>query len=52
MYQIGDRTMVPLAMQNHHGLTDGYHIGHFIDILNRHLADPSLIDHPFTSRFA
>lgn len=52
MYQIGDRTMAPLAMQNHHGLTDGYHIGHFIDILNRHLAEPSLIDRPFTSHFA
>lgn len=51
MYQNGDRTMAPLAIQNHHGLTDGYHIGHFIDILNRHLEDPRLIDRPFVSNF-
>ena len=51
MYKVGDQIMAPLAIQNHHSLTDGYHIGHFIDILNRHLEDPSLIRRPFISEF-
>lgn len=41
----------PLAIQNHHSLTDGYHIGHFLDILNRHLEDPGLMRQPFVSHF-
>jgi chloramphenicol O-acetyltransferase type A len=44
MYQDGARTMAPLAMQFHHGLVDGYHVGQFLDILNRHLEDPDLIN--------
>ena len=51
MYQSGDRTMAALAMQNHHGLTDGYHIGHFLDIMNRHLDEPGMIERPFVSSF-
>lgn len=51
MYENGGRTMAPLAIQNHHGLTDGYHVGHLLHILNRHLENPDLIDHPFVSSF-
>lgn len=50
MYQDAGRTMAPIAMQTHHGLVDGYHIGLFLDILNRHLADPGMIDQPFSAR--
>ena len=51
MYNEGDKIKAPFALQNHHSLTDGYHIGHFLDILEKHLNDPSLIDLPFTSNF-
>lgn len=50
-YQDGEKLMAPLAIQNHHGLTDGYHVGHFLDIFHRHLEDPNLIEQPFTSSF-
>jgi chloramphenicol O-acetyltransferase type A len=51
VYEDGNRVKAPFAIQNHHGLTDGYHIGHFIDIVSRHLQDPTLIDMPFVSKF-
>lgn len=51
IYEEGGKIKAPLAIQNHHALTDGYHIGHFLDILHRHLDNPSLIDHPFRSDF-
>jgi chloramphenicol O-acetyltransferase type A len=51
IYQDGNSLKAPLAIQNHHSLTDGYHIGHFLDILDRHLKDPSLVRRPFTSDF-
>lgn len=51
MYEEGGKIMAPLAIQNHHALTDGYHIGHFIDIVQCHLDDPKLIEKPFTSVF-
>lgn len=51
MYKDGAATKVGLALQNHHGLTDGYHIGHFLHILERHLAEPALIERPFVSTF-
>lgn len=47
MYEDAGRTMVPFAMQTHHSLVDGYHVGLFLDILYRHLEDPDLIDQPF-----
>lgn len=50
MYEDRGRTMAPIAMQTHHSLVDGYHVGLFLDILNRHLDDPSLIDQRFTSK--
>lgn len=37
----------PLAIQSHHGLVDGYHVGKFLDIMNRHLDDPNLINSSF-----
>jgi chloramphenicol O-acetyltransferase type A len=51
IYDDGDKIKAPLALQNHHSLTDGYHIGHFLDIVDKHLRDPTLIDRPFTSDF-
>jgi len=51
MYNDNDKIKAPLAIQNHHSLTDGYHIGHFLDILEKHLKEPRLIKRPFTSTF-
>ena len=51
MFQNEGQTMASLAIQTHHGLTDGYHIAHFLDIMNRHLEEPGLIDSPFVSSF-
>lgn len=51
MYKDGDKIKAPLAIQNHHALTDGYHIGHFLHILERHLEDPNLIDQSYVSDF-
>ena len=51
IYNDAGKINAPLALQNHHSLTDGYHIGHFLDILYKHLEDPSLIERPFTSKF-
>jgi len=51
IYVDGDKIKAPLALQNHHSLTDGYHIGHFLDIVEKHLGDPTLIERPFTSDF-
>jgi len=47
MYQDNGKTKAPIAMQTHHSLVDGYHVGLFLDILQRHLDEPSLIDQPF-----
>lgn len=52
MYKDGAATKAALALQSHHGLTDGYHIGHFLHHLERHLKDPSLLERPFASTFA
>lgn len=49
MYQDAGRTRVPLAMQTHHSLVDGYHVGLFLHILERHLENPALIDQPYSS---
>lgn len=51
MYKDDDKIKAPLAIQNHHSLTDGYHIGHFLHIVERHLKDPGLIKEPFISDF-
>lgn len=51
MYREGEKIKAPLAIQNHHSLTDGYHIGHFLHILERHLEDPDLILGSFVSTF-
>lgn len=47
MYQDAGKTIAPFAMQTHHSLVDGYHVGLFLDILQRHLTDPGLIDQHF-----
>lgn len=51
MYDDNGRIKVGLGLQVHHGLVDGYHIGHCMNIIERHLADPTLIERPFTSTF-
>ena len=51
MYDDNGRIKVGLGLQVHHGLVDGYHIGHCINIIERHLADPTLMERPFTSTF-
>ncbi len=51
MQEDAGRVTLGLGLQVHHGLVDGYHIGHFVDIVERHLADPTIIELPFTSTF-
>lgn len=51
MYDDNGRTKLGLGLQVHHGLVDGYHIGHFVHILERHLEDPALIECPYVSTF-
>jgi chloramphenicol O-acetyltransferase type A len=36
----GGRTLMPLAIQAHHGLADGYHLGLFYDSMERMLREP------------
>lgn len=50
-YEESGRIQAPLAIQNHHGLADGYHIAHCLDVVQKHLDDPNLIDNPFVSNF-
>lgn len=51
MYEEHGRTQLGLGLQVHHGLVDGYHIGHFIHNVEQHLDDPSLVLRAFTSTF-
>lgn len=51
IYEQDGQLKAPLAIQNHHALTDGFHIGHFLDILHQHLEDPDLIGRPYKSDF-
>ncbi len=51
MYEDAGRIKLGLGLQVHHGLVDGYHIGHFVHILERHLEDPTLLEHPYISTF-
>jgi len=52
MYNSNGRTIAPLGIQTHHSVVDGYHIGHFIHNMERHLNDPTLLERPFESTFA
>lgn len=45
-FQHGEQLLLPLAVQVHHGLIDGFHVGLFYDRLNRLLENPSLLDQP------
>jgi chloramphenicol O-acetyltransferase type A len=51
MYEDQGRIKLGLGLQVHHGLVDGYHIGHFMHIVERHLNDPALIEDTFVSTF-
>lgn len=43
IYEDNGRLKAPLGIQSHHAFVDGYHIGRFVEILERHLASPELI---------
>lgn len=47
IYEDGDRLRVPFAIQTHHGLIDGYHMGQFIKIIDDHLRDPEAVLKPY-----
>jgi chloramphenicol O-acetyltransferase type A len=51
MYDDAGRIKVGLGLQVHHGLVDGYHIGHVLDIVQRHLEDPTAIERHVVSTF-
>lgn len=43
IYKDGDLLRVPFAIQTHHGLVDGFHMGQFIKIIEDHLQDPEKV---------
>ena len=45
------RKIAPFAFRIHHSFVDGYHVAHFLHIVEKHLADPLLLEHPFVSDF-
>lgn len=47
IYEENGRTKVPLGIQSHHSIIDGYHISCFLDILIKHLDEPELISLPY-----
>ena len=49
IYEDNGRIKAPLGIQSHHAFVDGYHIGRFMEILERHLAAPELIYHSSTA---
>ena len=51
MYEDGGRIKLGLGLQVHHGFVDGYHIGHFVHILERHLEDPTMLEQPYVTTF-
>lgn len=51
MYDDAGRIKLGLGLQVHHGLVDGYHIGHFVHVLERHFENPELIEHTYESTF-
>jgi chloramphenicol O-acetyltransferase type A len=51
MYDDAGRIKLGLGLQVHHGLVDGYHIGHLVDIVQRHLEDPAIIEGHVVSTF-
>lgn len=40
----GERVVLPLAVQVHHGLVDGIHVGRFFEQMRRLLDDPSALE--------
>ncbi len=39
----GDRLKMPLSIQAHHALMDGFHAGQFYELAQRYLSDPELL---------
>jgi chloramphenicol O-acetyltransferase type A len=40
-YQDGDRLLMPLSVQVHHALMDGYHIGEYFSLVQEYLSKPA-----------
>ncbi|MBU3679883.1 MAG: hypothetical protein FGM32_09810 [Candidatus Kapabacteria bacterium] len=51
MYTNNERLIAPLGIQTHHSVVDGYHVGHFIHNMERHLQDPTMLERAFMSTF-
>jgi hypothetical protein len=45
-FEHGRKLLLPLAIQVHHGIVDGIHIGRFIKRLGRILSDPDGMKRP------
>jgi chloramphenicol O-acetyltransferase type A len=41
------RRVAPLAFRINHAFVDGYHVAQFFDVLETHLAEPTLLELPF-----
>ena len=39
----GLRTMMPLSVQVHHGLMDGYHVGQYFELVQYYLSNPDVL---------
>jgi chloramphenicol O-acetyltransferase type A len=44
LFNHGERILLPLAVQVHHGLVDGLHVGRFFEQLRRLLDDPKALE--------
>jgi chloramphenicol O-acetyltransferase type A len=45
------RSIAQFAFRIHHSFVDGYHVAHFLYVLEKHLADPALLEMPVVSDF-
>ncbi len=43
---VDEKTFMPVSIQLHHGLADGYHVGLFFETLESMLSQPEMIDWP------
>lgn len=43
-FEQGSRLLMPLAIQAHHGLVDGFHLGLYFEHINRVLSEPEFLD--------
>lgn len=45
--EAGDRKLLPLCVEGHHSLMDGFHLAAFINGFEHYAANPHLLDEPF-----